>query len=216
MTKTRYFSILLTGILIFNFSGNLLAEEEKKEEAKEPVKESVSAMTATGGGPAVKEEKVEKVEKVEANIKAKVDEKKCTCDTPAVQALSKAYNSLEEDEWIDAIKICKETINAIGKLAETCKCTSGMKAEGTPPKERTLVEVYSDIASAYLKYAQGGQILDGEDDIDCPKAKSLYDDAMKTLKVSIDGVQNEELKLEVENIKDYCEEEKAFVDDECE
>lgn len=128
-------------------------------------------------------------------------EEACACDKPVIEALTKAYNSLEEDEWTDAIKICNESIKTIETLSGTCKCP--------------VIETYKGVVKAYLNYAQGGQILDGEEDIDCPKAKSLYDEAIKSLIAAQTTVKNEAIKSQVENIKEYCEEEKAFVQDEC-
>ncbi len=126
----------------------------------------------------------------------------CECETPAITSLSKTAASLNEDDWNESINICMTTIIEIEKLKTTCKCP--------------IIDSYKKIADAYLKYAQGGQILDGEADIDCIKAKKLYDDAIKALNELLPVIQNEKLKEEVSEIKDYCIEEKSFVEDECE
>lgn len=190
MTKfTRVLVLLLVSALL-SFTPSAYAEEAEKK--KEEVKKEA---------PKAEEKKADSKPEEKEDAEEKKAEP-CKCHKPAIESLSKAYNSLEEDEWKDAIKVCKEVSASVKKLSETCKCEE--------------VKNYVAIVGAYSQYAQGGQILDGEDDIDCPKAKKLYDNAMKALQAALPKIKDDSLKEEVENIRDYCEEEKAFVDDECE
>lgn len=131
----------------------------------------------------------------------KISEGKCACAESAVEALGKAYISLEEDEWPDAIKVCTDALTKVKELEKSCQCPE--------------LPAYKDIATAYISYAQGGNILDGENDIDCAKATKLYNDAISLLAAAIPKVQNEKVKHEATSINEYCEEENEFVKDEC-
>ncbi len=140
----------------------------------------------------------------QADLKAqktqeKVDE--CPCLKPAIEAVQKAYSSLEEDEWPGAIKICKDTIELIKILSKTCKCPE--------------VASYQKITEAFLKYAEGGNHLDGADEPNCPFALKLYTDAIAFLKESTPKITNQEVKTNATNIQEYAEEELQFVKDEC-
>lgn len=131
----------------------------------------------------------------------KLPEGKCACAEPAVEALGKAYISLEEDEWPDAIKVCSDALNKVKELEKGCACPE--------------LPAYKDVATAYISYAQGGNILDGEEDIDCAKATKLYEGAISLLKTVTPKIQNEKIKREVNSVQEYCEEENEFVKDEC-
>lgn len=126
----------------------------------------------------------------------------CACAKPASDAIQKAYASLEEDEWSAAIKSSTDTLNSINTLSAKCKCPE--------------VAIYQNVAKAFLNYAKGGNLLDGEDNPDCKKAKELYDTAISLLKDSIPKITNQEVKTNTTNIKEYAEEELQFVKDECE
>lgn len=138
--------------------------------------------------------------KPQADLKAKTTE--CTCHKPGTDALQKAYASLEEDEWPSAIKACKEAITAIANLSKTCKCPE--------------VIVFQKIADAYLKYAEGGNHLDGAEDPNCPYALKLYDEVLSLLSDSIPKVTSIDVKTNAKNIQEYAEEERQFVREECE
>lgn len=125
----------------------------------------------------------------------------CICLKPAVDAIQKAYTSLEEDEWPGAIKICKDTIEAIKTLSKTCKCPD--------------VAVYQKTAEAFLKYAEGGNHLDGADEPDCAYALKLYDEAINSLKDSLPKITNAQVKENAKSIWEYAQEEQQFVKDEC-
>lgn len=157
--------------------------------AQTPVKPAPAASQA----PAIAEPKAE--------IKAKVDDV-CPCLKPGIDLIQKVYNSLEEDEWKDAENAAKNAQTFIKNLATTCKCPE--------------VTSYQKIAEAYLKYAQGGNHLDGADQPNCPFALKLYSDAISNLKEAIPNITNAEVKTSATNIQDYADEELQFVKDECE
>lgn len=192
--------LLVAAVLIF--PGNLIAQDAKP--AAEPPKEEQKE------APETVQEKVKEQEAVQKEVEEKEEVSKktlsreagdCTCVEPIEKALSKAYISLEEDEWPKAIKVCTDAVNKVKELEKTCKCP--------------VIPVYKDVANAYLSYAKGGEILDGEEEIDCIKAVKLYDDAIKLFEKSVPMILNEKLKQEASLIADYCSEEKEFVEDEC-
>ena len=155
----------------------------------------------TEPAPTVKPKATAVPAKPEAVIKAKVDDV-CACSKPAADALNKAYTALEEDEWTNAETTTKNAIASIKSLSQSCKCPE-------------LVN-YQKIADAYLKYAQGGNHLDGADQPNCPYALKLYADAITLLKEAIPSLTNAEVKANATNIQDYADEELQFVKDECE
>lgn len=125
----------------------------------------------------------------------------CDCIKGAVDAIQKAYLSLEEDEWPAAIKTTKDAITAIDTLSKTCTCPETV--------------AYKKVAEAYLKYAEGGNHLDGADEPNCPYATKLYADAITLLDTYIPKITNPSVKENSEDIKGYLKEEKEFVDEEC-
>lgn len=125
----------------------------------------------------------------------------CSCLKPAIDSIRKAYAALEEDEWPDAIKICKDTIKLITELSKTCSCPQ--------------LPFYEKVATAYLKYAEGGDHLDSSEDPDCPYAVGLYSGAIALLKINLSEIKDTTVKQEGENILDYLKEEESFVKDEC-
>jgi len=125
----------------------------------------------------------------------------CACLKPGVDSIQKAYASLEEDEWPNAIKTCKDTIDAIKILSKTCKCPE--------------VAVYQKVAEAYLKYAEGGNHLDGADEPNCTYALKLYDEAISSLKGALPKITNAQVKENANSIWEYAVEEQQFVQDEC-
>lgn len=156
------------------------------------------AQTAAKPAPAASQAPVAEPK---AEIKAKVDDA-CPCLKPGVDLIQKAYNSLEEDEWKDAEAAAKNAQTFIKNLTSTCKCPE--------------IASYQKIADAYLKYAQGGNHLDGADQPNCPFALKLYSDAISNLKEAIPNITNAEVKTSATNIQDYADEELQFVKDECE
>jgi hypothetical protein len=155
----------------------------------------------TEPAPAVKPKAAAAPAKPEAVIKAKVDDL-CACAKPAADALNKAYTALEEDEWTNAETTTKNAIASIKSQSQSCKCPE--------------LASYQKIADAYLKYAQGGNHLDGADQPNCPYALKLYADAIALLKEAIPSLTNAEVKANATNIQDYADEELQFVKDECE
>ncbi len=125
----------------------------------------------------------------------------CPCLKPAIDVVQKAYSALEEDEWPDAIKVSKDAITTIKTLAKTCKCPE--------------VAAYQQVTESFLKYAEGGNHLDGADEPNCPFALKLYIDAIASLKDAIPKIINTDVKSNATNIKEYAEEELQFVKDEC-
>ena len=179
MLKVRNFlsCILVLFVAISFYSVNpSFAQEGAQETSKSPTSEKAAEMP-------------------------KLPEGKCACAESTVEALGKAYISLEEDEWPDAIKVCTDALNKAKELEKSCTCPE--------------LPAYIDLATAYISYSQGGNILDGEEDIDCAKATKLYDGAIKLLTVAIPKVLNEKVKREATSVKEYCEEENEFVKDEC-
>lgn len=126
----------------------------------------------------------------------------CTCLDPGNKAILKAYGSLEEDEWPKAITEVKVAVEAIENLSKTCKCPD--------------VDVYKKVVDSFLKYAQGGNHLDGADEPDCPFALKVYADAISGLNETLPKITNKQVKDNVQNILEYAKEEEQFVKDECE
>ena len=132
---------------------------------------------------------------------AEVKDGLCGCLKGAIDAIQKSYVSLEEDEWPAAIKITKDTITIINTLSKTCACPETV--------------AYQKVSEAYLKYAEGGNHLDGAEEPDCPFATMLYSDAITLLDTYIPKISNATVKANAEDIKGYVKEEKEFVDEEC-
>lgn len=126
----------------------------------------------------------------------------CKCLEGVVVIVQKAYASLEEDEWPSAIKISTDALNTINTLAKTCKCPE--------------ISAYQNVAKAFLNYAKGGNLLDGQEEPDCKAALKLYDEAISWLKDALEKITNSEVKANAKSIKEYAEEELQFVKDECE
>ena len=125
----------------------------------------------------------------------------CACLKGAMDAIQKAYVSIEEDEWPTAIKSTKDAISTIGTVSKTCTCPETI--------------AYQKVAEAYLKYAEGGNHLDGAEEPDCPYATKLYSDAITLLDAYIPKITNAAVKGNAEDIQSYVKEEKEFVDEEC-
>ncbi|GEM_PF-7118037 len=125
----------------------------------------------------------------------------CACLKPAIDAIQKAYSSLEEDEWPKAIGECKNTIATINNLAQSCTCEE--------------INAYKSTADAFLKYAEGGNHLDGADEPDCPYALKTYSASISGLQGAKDKILDKNVKTSVKNILEYAQEEELFVKDEC-
>ena len=125
----------------------------------------------------------------------------CDCLKSAIDSIQKAYVSIEEDEWPTAIKTTKDAISTINTLSKTCACPETV--------------AYEKIAEAYLKYAEGGNHLDGAEEPNCPYATKLYSDAIILLETYIPKITNPAVKENSEDVKGYVKEEKEFVDEEC-
>ena len=132
---------------------------------------------------------------------AEVKEGLCSCLKGAIDAIQKSYVSLQEDEWQMAIKTTKDAITTINTLSKNCACPETI--------------AYQKIAEAYLKYAEGGNHLDGAEEPNCPFATKLYSDAITLLGDYIPKISNPAVKENAEDIKGYVQEEKEFVDEEC-
>ena len=133
--------------------------------------------------------------------KQAVESGACTCLQPAIDAIQKAYSSLEEDEWPKAIGECKNTIATINNLSKSCTCEE--------------VNAYKTAADAFLKYAEGGNHLDGADEPDCPYALKTYSASIAGLQSAQDKITDKGVKTSVKNILEYAQEEELFVKDEC-
>lgn len=174
------FSKLLVLALLLTFTSKLLAEEAKKEEAKQaaPTKEAT-----------LKEKKASP----------------CNCldtkDFSVTNTVAKAYRSVEEDEWKKAIQACKDAVTSIKEHEKKCKCDE--------------VPEYRKIVEAFQKYAEGGEHLDSAEEPDCPFALKVYDEAIKKLGESIPKIFDEKTRKDATNIKEYAQEERQFVQDEC-
>lgn len=125
----------------------------------------------------------------------------CTCLKPGIDAIQKAYASLEEDEWPKAITECKNAIAAINSLSKTCTCDE--------------VNAYKSAADSFLKYAEGGNHLDGADEPDCPYALKTYSSSITGLQSALGKILDKDVKTSVKNILEYAQEEELFVKDEC-
>ena len=166
-----------------------------------PVKKNVPSKPAPQA--AVKKQVVPDAPKEQAPKEqtAGVKDGLCGCLKGAIDAIQKAYISLEEDEWQAAIKTTKDTINTINTLSKTCACPETV--------------AYQKVAEAYLKYAEGGNHLDGAEEPNCPFATKLYSDAIVLLDAYIPKISNAVIKENAEDIRGYVKEEKEFVDEEC-
>ena len=186
---------LLIAFFIFSViaSNNSFAQEPQKS----------APPTKTVETPKAAEKPLEQAVEKDSNLQARKAQTKpaCVCLQPAADLLNKAYGSIEEDEWTKAIKICKDSIVTIKNLEKTCKCSE--------------ISDYKKIIEAFLKYAEGGNHLDGAEDPNCPLALKLYADAIKMLDESIQKVSDEKIKSNAKNIKEYAVEEEQFVKDEC-
>ncbi len=125
----------------------------------------------------------------------------CACLKPGIDAIQKAYASLEEDEWPKAIGECKNTIASISALSKSCTCPE--------------IAAYKAISDSFLKYAEGGNHLDSADDPDCPYALKTYSASIAGLKDSLEKITDKDVKTSVKNILEYAQEEELFVKDEC-
>ena len=144
----------------------------------------------------------------ESNLMDRKNQKKqttegnvCACLKPGTEAIQKAYASLEEDEWPKAITECKNTITVISSLSKTCTCNE--------------VNAYKTAADSFLKYAEGGNHLDGADEPDCPYALKTYSSSISGLKDILEKITDKDVKTSVKNILEYAQEEELFVKDEC-
>ena len=126
---------------------------------------------------------------------------KCNCSGPAVDAIQKAYVSLEEDEWPAAIKSCTNALAVVANLQKTCKCPE--------------INDYKNITQGFLNYAKGGNFLDGQEDPNCDAVTKLYLEGIKLLDDTLPKIRDQKLKENVQNIRDYSKEELEFVKDEC-
>ncbi|MBI3590830.1 MAG: hypothetical protein HY094_05565 [Candidatus Melainabacteria bacterium] len=125
----------------------------------------------------------------------------CACAKPARDAVEKAYGSIEEDEWVKAIKACNDAGLTIKGITKTCTCPE--------------VPIYQKVVEAFQKYAEGGNHLDGAEQPNCPYALKLYSDAIDVLSSSLDKIPDDKIKEKVKNVKEYAQEEQQFVKDEC-
>lgn len=170
---------LVVLVSMLTFTGSLLAQEVKKEEGK--------------------------AEKEPLKLMEKKAAKKCDCldtkDFSVTKTVSKAYKSVEEDEWKKAIQSCKDAVASIKEHEKKCKCDE-------------VIE-YRKIVEGFQKYAEGGEHLDSAEEPDCPFALKVYDEAIKKLDDSISKVSDEKTKKDATNVKEYALEERQFVQDEC-
>ncbi len=157
---------------------------------------SISNFSSAQTAPVVKKETQPSVT-TQAGAKGGI----CDCLKGAMDAIQKAYVSLEEDEWTTAIKATKDAISTINTVSKTCTCPETI--------------AYQKVAEAYLKYAEGGNHLDGAEEPDCPYATKLYSDAITLLEAYIPKITNSAVKENAEDISGYVKEEKEFVDEEC-
>ena len=190
------FSIFIALILTVCLNNILLAQEAMNPPEKAPAPEVK---------PEVKPEAMVDV-MAEAMAEAKPEAQApkapaCPCLKPASDAVSKAYSSIEEDEWPKAIKTCKDSIEAIKNLGTTCKCPE--------------VAGYQKIVEAFLGYAQGGDYLDGTEKPDCEKARKMYADTISALEASSAKISDEEIKKKAKAVQEYAKEEETFAKEEC-
>ena len=153
--------------------------------------------------PKVEEKKTApapEIQTITKTLKEKETEE-CNCQKPVRDAIDKAYVAIEEDEWASAIKVCTDAQIAVKNLSKICTCLDAA--------------TYKNIAQAFLDYAKGGDILDGEKEPDCEAANKLYTETIKLLNEALPKVKDIKLKENIENIKDYSKEELEFVKDEC-
>jgi len=162
-----------------------------------PVKKNVPSQPAPS--PTIKKQVIQSDKPKEQT--AEVKDGLCDCLKGAIDAIHKAYASLEEDEWPTAIKTTKDSITTINTLSKTCICPETI--------------AYQKIAEAYLKYAEGGNHLDGAEEPNCLYATKLYSDAIILLEAYIPKVTNTAVKENARDVQGYVKEEKEFVDEEC-
>ena len=184
----KKFILFCLSIILFQFlTLNVIAQDSKVETKQE-------------SKPKAEEKKPAEIQTI---TKTQVDKPQevCICQKPVISALEKSYASLEEDEWPAAIKVCTDAQNTIKNLSKTCICLDKV--------------LYGNIAQAFLNYAKGGDILDGEKEPDCVLVTKLYTEAIKLLTESAPKLKDEKFKSNIENIRDYSKEELEFIKDEC-
>ncbi len=190
MKPVKNLLVILLALIISLFANNFsFAQTAPAKKATAPAAVIKKEVTKTETTTTTKEQVIE------------VKDGLCGCLKGAVDAIQKAYVSLEEDEWPAAIKATKDAINTINTLSKTCACPETV--------------AYQKISEAYLKYAEGGNHLDGAEEPNCPFATKLYSDAITLLDAYIPKISNASVKENAEDIKGYVKEEKEFVDEEC-
>lgn len=125
----------------------------------------------------------------------------CDCAKPGIEAVQKSYDSLEEDDWTNAIKVCKDAQKNVEGLKKTCKCPE--------------LDSYGKVAVAYENYATATNELDNSEKIDCPKVIKLYEGAIKLLDEAVSKISDDTVKEQIGDIKEYSEEELEYAKDEC-
>lgn len=178
--------IFIVSVLLFTANKLTLAQEPAKPEAM--TEAAPAAMTEVAPVEAMAEPE-------------KKADPACACLKPAIDAVEKAYGSVEEDEWEKAIKTCKDSVTSIKTLSKTCKCPE--------------LPEYQKTAEAFQKYAEGGSHLDGAEEPNCPFALKLYSETIKSLGESASKISDAKVKEYAGNVKDYAEEEEEFVKSEC-
>ena len=188
MKKYLTVPVILIGFSFF-IGSCAFAQAAKQPQAKTETK------------PKVEEKKVTPPVQTLTKTTKEKEVETCNCQKIVIDALNKAYVALEEDEWAAAIKACTNAVTSVKNLSKTCLCLDKV--------------LYGNIASAFLDYAKGGNILDGEKEPNCPLVKQAYTEAIKYLDESAPKIKDEKLKANAESIRDYCKEELEFVKDEC-
>ena len=168
-----------------------IKEQAKTQEAKTQIPKQ--AQTKTPEATPKQEIKLQEVTTKESPA--------CNCEKLVLDAINKAYVAIEEDEWAAAIKVCTDALNTVKNLSNTCKCLD--------------TATFKNIAQAFLDYAKGGDILDGEKEPDCEAANKLYTETIKLLGEALPKIKDAKLKENAGNITDYSKEELEFVKDEC-
>lgn len=191
MKSVKNLLVILLALLI-SFSAKNFSFAETAPIKKKAVPPPVAA-------PTIKKQGTQTVTTKEQTVETKGGI--CDCLKGAIDAIQNAYVRLEEDEWPTAIKATKDTINTINTLSKTCACPETV--------------AYGKIAEAYLKYAEGGNHLDGAEKPDCQYAIMLYSDARTLLENYIPKITNVSVKENAQDVQGYVKEEEEFVNEEC-
>ena len=196
----------LLALLVLVFLTSSLEAQALFGKKKEPKKEElIKVEEVKTEEPKLAEEKKLETKKTEALVKTEAKKpepvlEKVDPDEARKNALSEAFDSIENDDWDIALK----NIQDYKKYVETEK-------EKNPKLD---LEEYLDMAYVFEKYVEGGLVMDGDDPKPpLDKAKNSYilaqkkvDELEKSNKDEFILIYIEEMQYLIEDEIDYIQE----------